>query len=146
VEEALAGCDEPAQRARMLHLRGHIERLAGDLRAGVALLVEAAELADPDDAVTMLVEAAHGAVNAGDPGTALDVATRARALAREDGGAADFRAGFALGYALVTAGRAGEAGPHLDRALRLLDALEPEPSDLIRGTIAAALLDRATDG
>ena len=152
VEEALRGCEDPLLRSRMLHLRGHIERLAGDVRTGVDLLVEAAGLVeanDPAAAVTILTEAVHGAVNAGAAGKAVEAATRARELAPRDGSTEDFRAAFALGYALATIGRAPEAAPHLARALDLLDERPPagaDPADLIRGSIAAALLDRATYG
>jgi DNA-binding CsgD family transcriptional regulator len=152
VEEALAGADDPELRARMLHLRGHIERIGGSVPKGVELLLEAADLAEPHEparAVAILAEAVHAAVHAGAPGPALEAGLRARALAPRDGSAADFRAEFALGQALFVNERAGEGEATLLRALDLLAArpeLADDPVNLIAGSIAAGMADRAAEG
>jgi DNA-binding CsgD family transcriptional regulator len=151
VEEALDGAADPLERARMLHLRGHIERLAGNLAEAIDLLREAATLAEPVDpatAVTMLGEAATAALHAGLPAAALDAGERARALAPADGSAADFQADFALAQALYANGRAAEGEPRLERMLRALAARPgvDDPVDLILGSIAAAFVDRAEHG
>jgi DNA-binding CsgD family transcriptional regulator len=152
VEEALGGCEDPALRARLLHLRGHIERIAGNLTTGIDLLLEAADLAEPNDpaqAVVMLAEAVLASWHSGAPARALAAGARARALAPEDGSAADFFAELALGQALFVNGRAGEGVPRLERMLRLLeerDELAADPVNLVCGSIAAGRLDRATEG
>ena len=152
LEEALGGCDEPELRARMLHLRGHIEHLAGRVMAAYEILVGAAELVggtDPEAAVAMLADAVEACVFGGAPAEALRTAERARTLAPEDGSLADYLAEFALGEALFLSGRAGEGAPRLERALTIAEANPVVASNarhLVFASISTLWLERPRVG
>ncbi len=66
------------------HLRGHIALRRGPLAEGRAILLSAAEEADPAAAVVMLAEAAEGAFYAADAAGMLECGQRASALAARD--------------------------------------------------------------
>jgi DNA-binding CsgD family transcriptional regulator len=152
LEEAMAGAEDPLLLAAMLHLRGQIEHLAGNVPDAIELLGNAASLAardDADAAVAMLSDAVEACMFGDAPSAALRHGTRARALAPEDGGVADFLAERALGAGLFLCGRAVEAERRLDRALGILDAspaLARDARTLALAAIAASWLDRLEQG
>jgi DNA-binding CsgD family transcriptional regulator len=152
LDEAMQGAEEPLVLAAMLHLRGQIEHLGGNVPAAIELLGNAASLAAPHDAdaaVAMLSDAVEACMFGDAPGPALRHGTRARALAPQDGSMADFLAERALGAALFLCGRAVEAERRLDRALGLLDTsprLARDPRTLTLAAIAASWLDRLEPG
>ena len=152
VEEMLERCEEPTLRAQALHLRGHIEHLAGGVMAAYEMLVEGAALAAdaaPEAAVAMLADAVEACVFGGAPAKALEAAERASTLATGDGGLTDYLAECAHGQALVLSGRASEGALRLERALALAEA-NPEIASnaryLVFAAICATWLERTREG
>lgn len=152
LDEAMRQPADPAASARMLQLRGQIERLAGDVSAAIGMLDRAAALAadvDAHSAVEMLCDAIEACMFGDAPGRALVAGTRLRTLAPADGGRADFLAAQGYGTALFLNGRAADAEVQLARALDILAArgdLRAEPRLLTLGAIAASWLDRLEEG
>jgi DNA-binding CsgD family transcriptional regulator len=148
--------EEAAARARLLHLRGRIERRVGLHSTARDLLLEGEELIRAEDereAARMLQIAAPVLARAGDVAGAVELARRFRVVAEEDGSPLDAHADVTLGWALCLAGLAGEAAPSLERAVGLLvgDELQPEPRsggwvELYLASLALRLLERMAEG
>jgi DNA-binding CsgD family transcriptional regulator len=152
LDEALEGAESPPVRARMLHLRGQIEHLAGNVPASTRMLLDAASLIegeDPDGAVAILSDAVEACLFSDLPRPALEAGARARQLAARDGGPLDFLADAALGTALFVNGRTSEAAQRLERALTIIASSPQVAGDVRRlclAAIAASWLDRQDDG
>ena len=152
LEEATAEAEQGTQRAHLLHLRGQIERLGGDVPRATDLLLEASELIQKEDAgaaVAMLADAVEACLFGDMPERALAAGQRARRLAPEDGSVTDFLAASAYGAALFMSGDARRAEPHLDRALRLSSpdlGFRADPRLLTLAAIAASWCDRLSEG
>jgi DNA-binding CsgD family transcriptional regulator len=113
----------PAQRARMLYLRGRIERQVGVSSRACRLLLEAAELVDdeePVEAARYRWTATVALFAGGDLPTAVRLTRRLRELVPREGGIVDAHAEEALGVILALSGRIDEATPMLERAVGLL--------------------------
>ncbi len=160
LEEARASTEERASLLAIDELAGHIATRQGPVMHGHAILVAAAEDADPERAIAMLAEATGACFYAGNPVEMLTVAERARRLA--SGGAslrARFLASIAIGIARVAGGDAGAgseaiqeavalagASPELRDDLRLLPWLALAPIFLREAGTGRALLDDALEG
>jgi DNA-binding CsgD family transcriptional regulator len=163
-ERAVALLDESARtaadeelRLRLDHLRGHIALLRGPLAAGEALLVEAAERAEPGTAVVMLAEAVAGAFYAADGRLMQECGRRVAALAAADGGTrAAFFGRMASGMALVMTGDGERGAESIREAVgmmersdelrtdpRLLAFVSMGPLWLRETSVGRALVDRA---
>ncbi len=79
LDEARALTSQPLTLVEIDRLAGHIAMLRGPVMRGHAILTEAAGWADPEQAVTMLAEAAFACFLAGKPAEMLAAAERARA-------------------------------------------------------------------
>jgi DNA-binding CsgD family transcriptional regulator len=151
VEEALPAADAPPARSRLTQLRGRIELRSGRMDVANVLLVEAADLAEPDDpvrAAAILVDAAESHMWSLDTRGALELAHRARRLAPRDGGAADFLAEYTLAESLQYAGEPGAAAS-LERAWAILDAgrsLGLDAAQLGLAAVTCAWLERGEAG
>jgi DNA-binding CsgD family transcriptional regulator len=152
LDETTAEAEQAAQRAHLLHLRGQIERLGGDVPRATDLLLDASALVqsqDPGAAVAMLADAVEACLFGDMPDRALEAGQQARRLAPEDGSVADFLAASAYGAALFMNGDARRAEPHLNRALRLSAAdldFHADARLLTLAAIAASWLDRLSLG
>lgn len=142
---------EPADRADMLHLLGHIQHLGGPSMPAHDLLRDAAALveeADPPKAAAILSDAFEAALYAGEPTAALGAARRARGLAPADRGTADYLADLNLGEALFINGLASDGVPMFERAAEILEAdpgLRADPHLVTRGAIGLCWLERCAD-
>jgi DNA-binding NarL/FixJ family response regulator len=151
VHDALADCREPALRADLLHLLGHIQRLGGPSLEAHDLLWEAARLveaSDPEKAAAILSDAFEAALYAGEAPAMLAAARRTRELAPADRGTADYLADLNLAEALFINGFVAEGVPMFERALRLLDeseTLRAGPYLTTRGAIALCWLERCSE-
>ncbi|MEA2451231.1 MAG: hypothetical protein QOG63_3163, partial [Thermoleophilaceae bacterium] len=134
LDAARAQTTEPVLRARIDQLRGHVAMRQGPVADASAAVVAAADeiaAVEPELAVVMFAEAAHGCFYSGDTAAMVSVAERAVALAEGlDSRRATFFAVMARGMALVAAG-AGEAGAaDCRRAVAILeesDELRDDP-------------------
>jgi DNA-binding CsgD family transcriptional regulator len=115
-------------RAELLYLRGMIEARTGDLRGGVAVLLEAAD-ASEDGSLTLelLTEAQEAATYAGDYEHAAAIGARAGAI--EPRNETDrFRVAALSAETAEVAGDHERAAPLMRDALRLAEPLmEPRP-------------------
>jgi DNA-binding CsgD family transcriptional regulator len=152
LDEAADEVEQTPQRVRLLHLRGQIERLGGDVSRSTEVLFQAATLAqeeDPGAAVAILADAVEACLFGDMPERALEAGRQAAQLAPEDGSLTDFLAESAYGAALFMNGDARRAERHLARALRLAAAdtgFRTEPRLLTVAAIAASWLDRLSEG
>ncbi len=113
------------------HFRGSIALRRGPLREGRALLLAAAERADPDAAVVMLAEAAVGALYAADAAGMRECGERASALAGRDGsGRTAFFGAITNGMALVLSGQGDRGAASIRDAVRLLERSDELRTDL----------------
>jgi DNA-binding CsgD family transcriptional regulator len=150
-ERARALLDESSLLApdpRIDSVRGAIASRRGPVMEGYALLVSAAERAEPDQAVLMLAEAADACFYSGATAEMLAAADRAAALvdAGADGGRAGFYAAAARGAARVVAGLDG--ADDLRRAMALFESggFEDDPRTLAWAAIAPIFLRQADTG
>jgi DNA-binding CsgD family transcriptional regulator len=122
LDEARDCTDDATTRVAIDHLAGHITVRRGPVMAGRAILVAAAERADPERAVAMLSEAAGACFYAGDPVQMLAIAERANA-AVVDGSSvrARFLAATTLGMARIVGGDAAAGAAAIQRAVTLAD-------------------------
>jgi DNA-binding CsgD family transcriptional regulator len=155
-ERARALLDEAAVLApapRIDALRGEIAVRRGPVMTGYALLVAAAEQAEPHDAVLMLAEAADACFYSGAAAEMLAAAERAAALvAAGADGNARFYAAAARGQARVLAGLDGTEDLRLAYELyqsgdfgddpRVLALAAMAPMFLRQADAARALIDR----
>src|ERR671924_123408 len=127
IEAAEDGPAGPSDRARLLALRGVIERRVGLQSTARDLLLEAAALTakeSPREAANILVSATSVTFFAGDLAAAVELARRLRDLAPTDGTELDGRADATLGWILFVSGHADEGRPVLERAVDVLLAAE----------------------
>ncbi|HSC91759.1 MAG TPA: LuxR C-terminal-related transcriptional regulator, partial [Gaiellaceae bacterium] len=130
VDEAAHVVGNGPLAAEVDHLRGHIALRRGPLGAAHAVLLGAAERADPASAVVMLAEAAEGAFYAADTAALLECGARASALAAEDGSdRTAFFAAIADGMALVIAGEGERGAASLRDAANVLERSDELRSD-----------------
>jgi DNA-binding CsgD family transcriptional regulator len=125
-------------RVGLLQLRGRIEAAAGDLRSGVAVLLEAAD-ASEDASLTLelLFEATEAAQYAGDYAQAAGLGARADAI--EPRSETDrFRLAALSGIAAELGGDHERAGPLLQEAIRRADQLE-DPRSLVWASLVATM-------
>ena len=134
LDDAAHACADPALRAQIDHLRGHVALRSGRVMDGHDILVDAAERAlphDSGDAVVMLAEAADACAFAARPEPMLRAARRAWSLLTPGAGERErFFATLALGMALIYDGQGDEGAGLLRDATRLLersDALSGDP-------------------
>jgi DNA-binding NarL/FixJ family response regulator len=152
VNEALDHCNDPRQRADMLHLLGRIQHFGGPVVPAHELLLSAARLVEDSDAekaVAILSDAFEACVYAGEVGGMLEAGRRARDLAPRDGGPTDFLAEMTLAEALFFNGRSAEGVPIFERGLTLFDAnpaLMGDPLLVTRAAIAYEWLERSHEG
>jgi tetratricopeptide (TPR) repeat protein len=123
-------------RVRLLHLRGVIEARTGDIRSGVAVLLEAADASeDASRTLELLSEATEAAAYAGDYSQAAAIGARAGAI--EPGSETDrFRVAALSGMAAERAGDHERAAPLLREAIRHAEQLE-DPHALIWAALMA---------
>jgi DNA-binding CsgD family transcriptional regulator len=149
VQAAEEGAVADVERARMLRLRGVVERAVGTHEAARRLLLEADALdawRSPNDAGSTLVAAVAVTFFAGDLPSALATARRLRELAPRDGSELDGRAETVLGWILYVTGNAEEARPIVERAVELLLAPdEPSFLQLHNAAVALGLLERTAE-
>jgi DNA-binding CsgD family transcriptional regulator len=128
LEKAADAAPAAGQRAAAEHLRGRLLVWRGRPTEAIRLLVEQArltELRDPALAAAMLADAANGATTTNQYHDAERFARRAVELLGEDSDPAT-RAPVltVLGWVLTLRGRAAEARPVLDEAMRLAEPLD----------------------
>ncbi len=138
-------------------LAGHIAARRGPVMRGHAILVAAAERADPDRAVAMLAEAASACLYAGNAAEMTSAAERARAIVPPDASIRTrFLAAMAFGMAGVLGGDAAagasairdgialaESSHELREDLRLLPWLAIGPIFLRESGAGRPLLEQA---
>jgi DNA-binding CsgD family transcriptional regulator len=149
VDAADALATRSPQRARLLHLRGRVERRVGMPAKACELLLEAEALIgddDPTEAARMLVDATVTAFAAGDLSTATQVARRLRHLVPRDASDLDAHADEMLGWVLSLSGRTEDAKPSFERAVELILNLEsPTWYALCVGCVALRFLERTRE-
>jgi DNA-binding CsgD family transcriptional regulator len=132
------------------HLRGHIGLRRGPLREARAVLLAAAERAEPDDAVVILAEAAEGAFFAADAAGMRECGERASALAAE--GSSERTAFFgalAGGMGLVLSGEGDRGAASIRDAVHMLersDELQTDTRLLVWAAIGPLWLREADVG
>lgn len=150
----------PATLVDADHLAGHIATRRGPVMTGHAILVAAAEQAEPEQAVAMLAEAAAACFYAGNPAEMVAAAERAQALLAPGAPArTHFLAATALGMAWIVGGDAAagaeaihraialaETSPELSEDLQLLPWLAVAPIFLREAATGRSLLERALAG
>jgi DNA-binding CsgD family transcriptional regulator len=150
IDAAEDGHAGPAERARMLSLRGGVEGRVGQLSVARDLLLEAEALVAEEsrsDAATFARAAASVTFFAGDLPAAVALARRQRDLAPRDGSELDGRADTMLGWLLFLSGNADEGTQFLERAVDLLLApSEPSLLELHNAGVALSLLERTAEG
>ena len=131
LDEARASTDDRAALLDIDELAGHIATRQGPVMRGHAILIGAAERADPERAVAMLAEAAGACFQAGDPAEMLSVAERASALMPDDAPARTrFLVAAALGMARVLGGDAAAGADSIQNAIDLAEAVRDLRDDL----------------
>ncbi len=132
-------------RVRLLHLRGSIEARTGDIRSGVALLLEAADASEGASlTLELLSEAAEAASYAGDYAQAVTIGTRAGAI--EPHSETDrFRVTALSGTAAELAGDHARATQLLQEAIRRAEQLE-DPRSLTWAAHMATMAGTLGDG
>jgi DNA-binding CsgD family transcriptional regulator len=112
-------------------LLGHIATRRGPVMRGHAMLIAAAQRADPERAVAMLAEAASACFQAGKPTEMLSVAEHASALLPEGASPRSrFLAASAYGMAHVFGGDAAVGAQALQQAVRLAESSRELRDDL----------------
>ena len=131
LDEARALAGQPRTLVEIDRLAGHIAMLRGPVMRGHAILTEAAGRADPEQAVTMLAEAAFACLLAGKPAEMLAAAERARACQPAGPSVrARFLAATALGTARIFGGDAGAGTDALKEAVTLAEGSAEVRDDL----------------
>ena len=137
------------QQARLLHLRGRVERRVGMSPRASELLFDAAALVehnDPLEAARILSTATVTAFMSGDLPAALRTAFRLRDLVPRDDRYLDSHADETLGWMLCVCGRMREATPLLERALRWqVVAEDPGWAQLCHAAGMLRLLERTRE-
>jgi DNA-binding CsgD family transcriptional regulator len=134
--------------ARIEYLRGDIAARRGPVMEGYALLVAAAEHAEPEAAVLMLSEAVDACFYAGATDRMLAAAARATALVEAGAdGQAPFYAAIAEGTSRLLGGVAGGADA-LRRALALHESGDfgDDPRALVAASFVPVFLREAEEG
>jgi DNA-binding CsgD family transcriptional regulator len=122
LDEARASTSDPARLVEIDWLAGRIAATRGPVMDGHALLTAAAERADGERAVAMLVDAASACFYAGEPLRMLAVAERARArLPANPSPRARFLAAIALGMARLLGGDAAAGAESVHEAVALAE-------------------------
>jgi DNA-binding CsgD family transcriptional regulator len=142
---------EPASdRARLLHLRGRIERRVGMQSEALGRLLQAETLIrdeDPNEAAWILLHAVPMSSRAGDIPAAVELARRLRDVAPTNGTSLDAHAATTLGWILCQSGNFAEGRPWLERAAGLLLGRErPTWVELYLASLALRLLERTAEG
>jgi DNA-binding CsgD family transcriptional regulator len=122
LDETIPRADEELVRARMLLLRGRIERYSGDNVRAVGLLVEAADLFEaalPELSIAALTDAFEAAFEVGDLVTCRDIAARIEHAAGP--AKAEFYGALIPGVYAVADGDERTGIPFLQRAVELVD-------------------------
>jgi DNA-binding CsgD family transcriptional regulator len=150
--EQSPGPPDPTLLARIGRTRGHVLLGAGQMRAGHAALVAAADVlapSDPDAAVLALTEATSALFWTGDATAMVATGSRAEALAEAAGTPqATFFGRLAHGIALVVAGQ-GDRGAAAIRAALAVDdrsAAVPDDARLVALAVMAPQFLRQVDG
>jgi DNA-binding CsgD family transcriptional regulator len=132
-------------RVRLLHVRGAIEARTGDIRSGVAVLLEAADASEGTSlTLELLGEAAEAISYAGDYAQATAIGVRAGAI--EPRSETDrFRVAALSGIAAELAGDHARATPLLQEAIRCADHLE-DPRSLTWAAHMATMAGTLGDG
>ena len=139
--EARAATAERDRRLEIDELAGHIATRQGPVMRGHAILTTAAEHADPERAVAMLVEATGACFYAGNPAEMLVVAERAWGLVAAGASVRTrFLASIAIGIARVVGGNAAAGSEAIQVAVALADA---SPAAARRPAAGAMARDRA---
>jgi DNA-binding CsgD family transcriptional regulator len=115
--------DDAAARARLLHLRGRIERRVGLHSVARDELLEAEALVRDEDrreAANIMLIAVPVLVRSGDVAGAVELGRRLRDTADRDGTGLDAHVDVTFGWTLCQSGRADEARPSLERAVDAL--------------------------
>ncbi len=135
LDEAARVVGDGPRASKIQHLRGHIALWRGPLHEGRAVLLAAADRAEPAAAVVMLAEAGMGAFYAADAAGMRECGARARALAARDGSARTaFFGAIVDGMALVLSGEGGRGAASIREAVRVLehsDELRSDPRLLV---------------
>jgi DNA-binding CsgD family transcriptional regulator len=122
LDESRATTGDRGQRVRIDQLAGHIATRRGPVMRGHAILVGAAQQAEPERAVAMLAEAAAACFYAGAPAEMLEVAERARSTLPADATPrARFLAWSAVGMAQVVGGDAAAGAEAIHAAITLAE-------------------------
>jgi tetratricopeptide (TPR) repeat protein len=122
LDEARVETHDPTRLVEIDWLAGRIAASRGPIMHGHALLTAAAERADGELAVAMLVEAASACFYAGDPVKMLAVAECARARLPDNPSArARFLASIAVGMARVVGGDAATGAEAIHEAIALAE-------------------------
>ena len=146
LDAALEVITDPVARAEIQHLRGYV-RMWREAPAGVADLLEreadAVAPLDPDRAARMLADAAVPVFMAGDVGTALAIAQRARDVSREGGTTSRRVADVVLAVARATHGDRDGAAALLTDVRAWLDVQPPlrRAQEVIFAAMAAMWLE-----
>ncbi len=157
LDEARSVATDVERQVAIDQLAGHIATRRGPVMRGHAILVEAAERADPELAVEMLCEAAAACFWAGDSDEMLATAERAAAQLPPDASdRARFLSATALGMARIVGGDAAagaeaiheaiavaESSPELRDDLQLLPWLAVGPLFAREAEAGRSLLDQA---
>jgi DNA-binding CsgD family transcriptional regulator len=132
-------------RVRLLQVRGVIEARTGDIRSGVAVLLEAADASEGTSlTLELLGEAAEAASYAGDYAQAATIGARAGAI--EPHSETDrFRVAALSGIAAELAGDHAHAMPLLQEAIRRAEQLE-DPRSLTWAAHLATMAGTLGDG
>ncbi|MGZ6709413.1 MAG: helix-turn-helix transcriptional regulator [Solirubrobacteraceae bacterium] len=131
LDEARASTADPAELVEVDRLAGHIATRRGPVMRGHAILIAAAERAEPDAAVAMLAEAASACFYAGSTAEMLSVAERARTRLADDASVrARFLAARARGMARIGAGDAAAGAAAIAEAIALAEASAELRDDL----------------
>jgi len=121
--QARASASDPVTLVQIDELSGHIATRCGPVMRGHAILMAAADRADPERAVAMLAEAAIACFYAGDPGQMLSAAGRAQAvLPANPSPRARFLAAMSAGMAGILGGDAASGAETVHQAVTLAES------------------------
>jgi DNA-binding CsgD family transcriptional regulator len=129
--EARASTGSPMTMVRIDELSGHIATHCGPVMRGHAILVAAAELADPERAIAMLAEAAFACFYAGNAAEMLSAAERATAVLPADPSPrARFLTAMTAGMARILGGDAAAGTEAIHEAVKLAESSSDLQEDL----------------
>jgi DNA-binding CsgD family transcriptional regulator len=129
--EARASTASPATIVRIDELSGHIATHCGPVMRGHAILIAAAEAADPERAAAMLAEAAFACFFAGNAAEMLSAAERALAVLPADPSPrARFLTAMTAGMARILGGDAAAGAEAIHEAVKLADSSPDLQEDL----------------